>query len=73
MDRLEVAIALIQEAKEEKKRLEAMEKEVDKIPLDSSYWSRVYEIREKYNPVPCKAVINDNLKIARRLLARAYM
>lgn len=76
MDRLDVALALLQEAKEEKKRLEAMEKEIARIPknLDSGdYWRLRYEIEARYNPTPHKSVINDNIKTARRLLAREYM
>lgn len=73
MDRLDMALALIQEAKEEKKRLAAMEKEIDKIPSGSGYWSRKYEIEARYAPTPRKSVVNDNLKTARRLLAREYM
>lgn len=72
MDYLKTAIALIQEADEEKKRLEAMEKEIAKIPRGSD-WTVRYEIEARYKPTPHKSVINDNLKTARRLLARAYM
>lgn len=73
MDPLKMAIALIQEAYEEKKRLDAMEKEIDEIPLGSDYWTKRMEIENRYKPTPHKSVINDNLKTARRLLARAYM
>lgn len=74
MDRLDVVIALLQEAKEEKKRLEAMEKEIAKIPkgLDD-YWRLRCEIEARYKPTPHKSVINDNIKTARRLLAREYI
>lgn len=73
MDRLDMALALIQEAKEERKRLEAMEKEIDKIPSGPNYWAIWCEIERRYTPTPRKSVVNDNLKIARRLLAREYM
>lgn len=73
MDYLKTAIALIQEADEEKKRLEAMEKEIDKIPPGADYWRKRMDIEERYKPTPHKSVINDNLKTARRLLARAYL
>lgn len=72
MDRLKVAIALIQEAEEEKKRLEAMTKEIDKIPQGSDYWRKRFEVENRYRPIPRKSVIKDNLKTARRLLAREY-
>lgn len=73
MDRLDVVITLLQEAKEEKKRLEAMEKEIDKLPFTDGYWNRRYEIEARYKPTPHKSVINDNIKTARRLLAREYI
>ena len=73
MDRLDMALALIQEAKEERKRLEAMEKEIAKIPSGSNYWAIRREVESRYSPTPHKSVVNDNLKTARRLLARAYM
>lgn len=73
MDPLKMAIALIQEADEEKKRLEAMEKEIDKIPRGDDYWHKRMAIEDRYKPTPHKSVVNDNIKTARRLLARAYM
>lgn len=73
MDRLKTAIALIQEAETEKKRLEAMEKEIDKIPRGNDYWKNRFEIERRYSPLPRKSVVNDDLKIARRLLALEYM
>ena len=73
MDRLDMAIALIQEAKEERKRLEAMAKEIAKIPRGSDYWNMRCNIERRYTPTPHKSVVNDNLKTARRLLAREYM
>jgi hypothetical protein len=73
MDRLDMALALIQEAKEERKRLEAMEKEIDKIPSGPNYWAIRCEIERRYSPTPHKSVVNNNLKTARRLLAREYI
>ena len=73
MDYLKMAIALIQEADEEKKRLEAMEKAIAKIPRGSDYWNERYRVERQYTPIPRKSVVNDNLKTARRLLARAYL
>lgn len=73
MDYMKMAIALIQEADEEKKRLKAMEKEINKLPIDADYWRKRMAIEDEYKPTPHKSVVNDNLKTARRLLARAYM
>ena len=72
MDRLDMAIALIQEAKSERKRLEAMDTEIARNPRGSDCRVR-YEIEARYKPTPRKSVINDNLKTARRLLAREYV
>jgi hypothetical protein len=50
-----------------------MEEEIEKIPYPSpEYWSRRYEVEAKYSPLPHKSVINDNLKIARRILLGEY-
>jgi hypothetical protein len=68
------ALSLISEAEEELKRLEAMEKEIAKIKRDKPIkWSEIYDVEKRYSPIPRKSVINDNIKIARRLLLRAYV
>ena len=73
MDRLDIAIDLIREAQSERNRLERMEAEIDKIPKNApDRWKRRYEIEAKYSPLPHKSVINDNLKIARRILLGEY-
>ena len=73
MDRLDIAIDLIREAREERKRLAKMETEIDLIPMSApDYWKRRYDIEAKYTPMPHKSVINDNLKIARRILLGEY-
>lgn len=74
MDYLTTAIALISEAAEEKQRLEKMTKALDKLTYKTpDYWTRRCEIEKKYSPTPRKSVINENIKIARRLLNRAYI
>lgn len=76
MDRLDIVLALIQEAKEEKRRLEAMEMEIAKIPKNLNpidYCRFRYEIDDRYSPIPHKSIVNDNIKIARRLLALEYL
>lgn len=74
MDRLDMAIGLIREAKDEKKRLEDMEREIAKIPKGTpDYWRARCDIESRYSPIPHKSVINDSLKTARRLLAREYV
>lgn len=74
MDRLDLALALIQEAKQEKKRLNVMAADIAKIPDDDpDYWKKRYAIESRYSSTPHKSVVNDNLKMARRILAGEYM
>lgn len=69
MDKLEMAMELIRRAHDDQKRMEAMNKELEKVGWD---WPKRFEIEKKYYPIPRKAVINDSLKMARRLLVEAY-
>lgn len=75
MDRLSMAIALIQEAQEEKKRLAEYHAALEKVPSydHPDYWKALNKVYEKFNPTPKKSVINDNLKMARRLLIAEYV
>ena len=65
MDRLSMAIALIQEAQEEKKRLAEYNAALEEVPpYDHQYhWKALNEVYEKFSPTPKKSVINDNLKM----------
>lgn len=74
MDKLEAALVLIQSAIEEKRKLEkirtdheALTKENGEHPL-SDYWARYWKIENQFGATPKKAHVNDNLKVARRLL-----
>ena len=58
MDGLSIALSLIEEAQAEKKRFEEYMRTGDLDPMDR---------------LPTKAVINDSLKMARRLLAKEYL
>lgn len=69
MNHFDMALALIQEAKEEKKRLENFNKEYSK----ADDWDQISKVYDKYSPVPKKSIINDNLKMARRLLIGEYV
>lgn len=77
MDRLEMVIELVQEAKREKKRLENYEKEYRNALQNDRAFNLGYrtrsEVDEKYHPLPKKSVVNDNLKMARRILLGEYM
>lgn len=71
MDNLAVAMALIQEAKEEKERLIKFQKDRDAFyakpaPKD---WGELYR---KWPKEPHQSVVRDNLKVARRLLKKEY-
>lgn len=70
MDRLELAIELILEAQAEKKRLEAYDRDRDKLPSyrDPEYWTMRNWLVETYTPIPKKSIIIENIKVARRIL-----
>ena len=74
-----MAIALIEEAKEEKNRLEAFERDYEEAQekdiADTDHWSFTNRaaVEKAYSPIPHKSVVNDNLKMARRLLAAEYL
>ena len=75
MDRLDMALILIQEAKEEKALLEKYEKDNSKLPGygEPGYQEAVDDFYRKWPKAPHKSVVNDNLKMARRILAGEYM
>lgn len=69
MDRLDWAIELIREAQREKKYIMAMKAELDQLSIyDPDYYVRHCEIARKYRRTPDRALIENNLKIARRIL-----
>lgn len=70
MDRFEMAVELIRRAQNERKRLEAMNKELEKV---GPRWVDKCEIYKKYTPIPHKATINDSLKMARQLIKEEYV
>lgn len=75
MDRLEMAIELIREAIDEKKRLEAYDKDRLKLPdyRDPNCREALRKFHDKYPSSPKKSIINDNIKMARRLLLGEYV
>ena len=74
MDRLEIALELIREAIDEKKRLEIYDKEYAKLPKygDPNRREALNKFYEKYPSSPKKSIINDNIKMARRFLLGEY-
>ena len=78
MDRLEMAIELINEVRLERDRLEDYKREYrEAFEKDSTYpgytFKNRFEVMDKYSPLPKKSVINDYLKMARRILLGEYM
>lgn len=72
MDSFDMAMALIKEAKEEKRRYEAYHKAYMAV-LDSHEprnWQTFYR---EHPETPRKSIVNDNIKLARRLLLKEYM
>ena len=75
MDKLEIARALIDDAIEEKRRLEKVEADLEALrekkeqgKVSGDYWTQRWRIESQFGAVPKKAHINDNIKVARRLL-----
>lgn len=75
MDKIDIAIALLQEAREEKLLLERYEKDQAKLPgwRDPGRVEAVNRFYDKYPRAPKKSIINDNIKMARRLLLGEYV
>lgn len=75
MDRLEMALELIREAIEEKKRIENYNRDWSKLPRhpDPRRVEAVEKFYEKYPVRPKKSIVNDNIKMARRILLGEYV
>lgn len=74
MDKLEIAIELIRRAQQERKRLDAYNKELEKYYASGSRsWEERSKIELKYSPTPRKSIVNDSLRMARRMLAEEYV
>lgn len=69
MREIELALALIEDAKAEKERFYAMKKELSK----AHDWTEKLPIYDKYTPKPSKERINKKLMIARQYLKEAYV
>lgn len=70
MDNFDMAMALIKEAQEEKKRRDQYIKERAACYYD---WEKRAEVDRRYTPAPTMSIIKDNLKMARRLLKKEYV
>lgn len=71
MDNFDMAIALIKEAQEEKRKLDAyLKARVGSSRWNDEDWDVFFR---KYPKEPHRSVINDNIKLARRLLLKECM
>lgn len=72
MDNFDMAVALIKEAQEEKRKYEEHHKAYMAV-LDNPAprdWQTFYH---EHPETPRKSIVNDNIKLARRLLLKEYM
>ena len=72
MDSFDMAMALIKEAKEEQRRYEARHKAYMAV-LDSPEPRDSRTFYREHPETPRKSIVNDNIKLARRLLLKEYM
>lgn len=71
MDNFDMAVALIKEAQEEKRKYEERhEAWLATLNSDQKDWQTFYH---KHPETPKKSIVNDNIKMARRLLVKEYM
>ena len=71
MDNFDMAMALIKEAQEEKRKYEAHHKAyMAVLNSDKRDWQTFYH---EHPETPKKSIVNDNIKLARRLLLKEHM
>lgn len=71
MDNLELAREMINRAIEEKKKLLKVEADIEKLndqENTNGYWKNRWDIESQFGRIPRRSVVNENIKIARRLL-----
>lgn len=74
MDRFEMAIALIERARDESIRLMTFDRALDEARATPGYtWKDRCEIEKQFSPIPRKSVVNDSLKMARQFLKEEYV
>lgn len=75
MNNIDIAIALLCEAAEQKKSVEEHERDYKEFLKSSNYGDadKMHEFCRKWPTTPCKSVVNDNIKMARRLLLKEYI
>lgn len=71
MDNFDIVMALIKEAQEEKRKYEAHHKAyMAVLNSDDMDWKTFYH---EHPETPRKSIVNDNIKLARRLLLKEYV
>lgn len=74
MDRLDIAVSLIREAQAEKVRISRLNAAIKDLRIDDKdYLAKRSKIEEQFYPLPHKSIVNDNLKVARRILRDEYL
>jgi hypothetical protein len=69
MDRLDWAIRLIREAQREREYIAAMKNEIDNLSIyDPDYLKKHNAVARKYRRTPNRALVRNNLEMARRIL-----
>ena len=73
MDNLTLASHLIWSAVKEQNDLEVYNKWCDRLRETNASWSEYQKLSEAFPHPPTKTSINDKIKVARKLLAAAYI
>lgn len=75
MDNLDLAIELIQRAKRERNRINTLNKMLEAARQKPGYnWNVRMEIESNFDGgLPRKSVVNDSLKMVRRILKEEYI
>lgn len=71
MDNFDMAVALIKEAQEETIRYESFRRGYENLSVMGE--SDREKFWRKFETIPKKSIVNDNIKLARRLLLKEYM
>lgn len=73
MDNLTLAYHLIQSAVKEQDDLKVYNEWCNRLRKTGALWSAYQELSDAFPHPPTKTSINDKIKVARKLLAAAYI
>ncbi len=71
MDNFDMVIELLREAQEEAIRYESFQRGYENLSVMGE--SDREKFWRKFKTIPKKSIVNDNIKLARRLLLKEYM